>query len=135
MGSIEYWGVWYPKAGATGLLLGRGMMDKTETVFLHAAPDVITVELTDADGNRIATGEELKRTSDSPMCRLRRENGTIVRDDPWPAEEDLHAPVMLPGGEVGTLEMWWHSPDKKEWRWTVEFYNSARDEERDSWAR
>jgi hypothetical protein len=132
---MEYWGIWYPKAGATGLLLGRGMLETTQTVLIHAAPDVITVEVDDLDGNRVATGEELSRTGDSPICRLRRENGNVVRDDSWPTEEYLTTPVMLPGGEVGRLQSWWHSPDRKEWRWQVEFYNSARDEEKDSWAR
>jgi hypothetical protein len=133
--SMQYWEIWYPKAGATGLLVGRGMLDSTEIVALHAAPDVITVEVADQEGNRVAVGEELQRTGDSPMCFLRRQNGTIVREDNWPADRDLKVPVMLPGGEVGTLESWWHSEDKKEWRWNVEFYNSARDEEKDTWAR
>ena len=45
--NMEYWAIWYPKAAATGLLLGRGLLDQTDNLLLHAAPDVITVEVLD----------------------------------------------------------------------------------------
>ena len=45
--STEYWEVWYPKAGATGLLLARGLADATQEMLLHSAPEVVTVEVRD----------------------------------------------------------------------------------------
>ena len=32
-------------------------------------------------------------------------------------------PVILQGGEVGIRRTWWNSPQRDEWRWTLEFYN------------
>lgn len=132
---MQRWAVWYPKALATGMLFGRGLMDSCDRLLLHAAPEVITVEVCDEDGSETATGEELKRTQESPMCLLRLDGSNVTREDIWPGQNELKLPVMLPGGEVGKLMSWWHAEDKKEWRWTVEFYNSARDEQSDSWAR
>jgi hypothetical protein len=131
---MEYWAVWYPKAAATGLLLGRGFMDSTQTLMFHAAPDVVTVEVCDADGRRVALGQDLARTQDSPMCRFSRNGSRIVREDFWPSEADIGGDVMLAGGEVGRLTGWWHSQDRKEWRWQVEFYNSNRSPDRSTMA-
>ena len=44
----------------------------------------------------------------------------------WPGPEDIGKPVLLPGGEVGILQSWWNPPDKLEWRWQIELYNSRR---------
>ena len=132
--AMEYWAVWYPRAAATGLLLGRGMLDETENLLLHAAPEVITVEVTDVEGHRLAYGKDLKRTQDTPMCHLRRDGSGVVREDFWPGPEDNGLPVMLAGGEVGKLAGWWHSDDRKEWRWRVEFYNSMRSPDRSTMA-
>jgi hypothetical protein len=123
---LEYWSVWYPKAAATGLLLGRGLIEASETLLLHAAGELITVEVCDEQGKRLAFGQDLKQTEQTPICRLRREGKHITRADIWPEERDLGTLVLLPGGEVGRLLQWWHAEDKKEWRWQVEFYNSIR---------
>jgi hypothetical protein len=127
MGSdLEYWEVWYPRAAATGVLIARGAMDPTESVIFHSAPDVVTVEVSDSGGRRLAYGAHLARTQQSPMCRLRRGGGSIAREDIWPVEGDIGSLVMLPGGEVGVLQAWWNAEDRMEWRWQVEFYNSRR---------
>lgn len=123
---LEFWTVWYPKATATGMLVGRGLIDPTQTLLVHAVPDVISVEVSSRDGRRLAYGRDLTRTLESPMCRLTRKGESVVREDIWPTEADLGLPVLLPGGEVGILQSWWHAEDKKEWRWQVEFYNSIR---------
>lgn len=123
---IEYWSVWYPKAAATGVLILRSMIDPQQTVLVHAAPDTVTVEVTDRAGNRIAFSQDLQKTADSPMCRLRRAGNRLVREDIWPTDDDLGTIVLLPGGEAGVLKRWWHAEDRKEWRWQVEFYNSTR---------
>ena len=123
---LQYWEVWYPKAGATGTLIGRGLVDATQEIILHSAPDVLTVEVSDRQGYRLAYGKDLERTLESPMCRLRREGQRVIRQDIWPTEADYGSLVLLPGGEVGVLKSWWNADDKKEWRWQLEFYNSNR---------
>jgi hypothetical protein len=123
---LEYWEVWYPRAAATGLLVGRGALDPTPVLLLHAAPDVITVAVRSPDGRLIAEGRDLARTLQSPMCRLSREGERISREDIWPGPDDLGRPVLLPGGEVGILQSWWNPPDQMEWRWQLELYNSRR---------
>jgi hypothetical protein len=123
---LHYWEIWDPRAAATGVLIARGQLGPTDSLILHAAPDVATVEVSDSEGMRLAYGAGLERTQDSPMCRLRRDGASITREDIWPADDDIGSLVILPGGEVGTLKAWWHADDKREWRWQVEFYNSRR---------
>ncbi len=124
--ALENWEVWYPRAAATGLLLARGRLDATDTVILHAAADVITVEVSDDRGVRLAYSRDLERTQQSPMCRLRRNGDVISREDIWPEASDIGTPVLLPGGEVGILKSWWNAEDKMEWRWDAQFYNTRR---------
>ncbi len=123
---LEYWEVWYPRAAATGLLIARGQIDPTDSIILHAPPDVLTVEVFDQRGKRLAYGSDLTRTQDSPMCRLRRRGDSIEREDIWPTVADVGSTVLLPGGEAGILRSWWNAEDRMEWRWQVEFYNSRR---------
>jgi hypothetical protein len=123
---LEYWEVWYARAAATGILIARGQLERTDTLLLHSAPEAVTVEISDHEGRRLAYGADLERTHDSPMCRLRRRGSAISREDIWPTDEDLETPVILPGGEVGILKSWWNADDRMEWRWQVEFCNSRR---------
>lgn len=120
---MQYWEVWYAKAAATGLLLGRCLIDETDTLLVHAVPDFVTVEVTNEQGVRLAYGKGLQRTQDSPMTRLRRQGDRITREDIWPTGADLGAVVLLPGGEAGILNQWWNADNRSEWRWQVEFYN------------
>ncbi len=122
---LHYWEVWYPKATATGMLVGRCRVDPTNRVICHAAPKFVTVEVYDDDRVLIAKGVDLERTLDSPMCELRIEGGTVARRDLWPTDADNGATVLLPGGEAGVLMSWWNAEDHSEWRWSVEFYNSV----------
>lgn len=131
---LEYWTLWYPKAAAKGMLFARGKLARCDALLVHAAPDVVTVEISDVHGNRLAYGADLRRTETSPMCLFHKDGRLIVRQDLWPEEGQIGLPVMVPGGEVGILESWWHSDDRKEWRWRVEYYNSIRREERTSWS-
>src|SRR5688500_16282281 len=121
--ATETWEVWYPKAAATGLLLGRGLLDATSRLLVHAAPNVITVDVRDESGSRVAFAQDLERTLISPICLLTRDGSKIVRDDIWPDEAHIGLPVLLPGGEVGILEAWWHDEERKEWRWSIELHN------------
>lgn len=124
--TLQLWTVWYPKATATGMLVGRGRLEATDVILAHAVPDVITVEVSTTDGQRLAHSRDLERTQESPICRLTREGASVRREDMWPTDADLGLPVLLPGGEVGILKAWWHAEDQKEWRWQVELYNSIR---------
>ena len=124
--ALQYWEVWDPRAAATGVLIARGQLDPTDTLILHAAPDVATVEVSDSRGVRLAYGADLERSQQTPMCRLRREGASITREDIWPQKGDLGGVVLLPGGEAGILTGWWHADDRIEWGWQVEFYNSRR---------
>ena len=124
--SMEKWEVWYPNAAATGLLFGRGDLDATEVLLVHAVPDVITVEVRDEDGRRVAYAADLQRTQPSPICRLTRNGDTVSREDIWPTELDYELPLLVSGGEVGRLKAWWNATDRKEWRWSIELYNSNR---------
>jgi hypothetical protein len=123
---VHYWEVWYPKAAATGLLFARGRCEPTERMILHSPAEVLTVEVYDEARKLIARGSDLPRTLQSPMCLLRIEGDKVVREDMWPTDADAGTFVLLPGGEIGTLQKWWNADDRKEWRWTVEFYNSIR---------
>lgn len=120
----ETWELWYPNAGATGLLVARARIDPTEVLWAHAVPEHLAVTVRDGDDRVSARGEPLARKGEQlPMTRLSRQGDRIEREDRWPTQGDLGALVILPGGEVGTLTAWWHATDGSEWRWQVEFYN------------
>ncbi|GEM_PF-359635 len=125
-GQMQYWSVWYPEAAATGVLLARGRIEAVDTLLVHAAPNIITVEVFDEEGKRVAYGKDLKQEARAPISRLRHEGDRILREVCWPTEKDIGSIVLLMGGEAGILKSWWNSEDKKEWRWQVEFYNSMR---------
>ena len=119
----EIWDVWFPQAGATGISFCRSKIYPAASVLVHSAPPVLTVSVRDEDGSLLAEGKDLKQTIESPMTRLRRVGDRVVREDIWPVEEDRESIVLLPGGEAGVLNEWWHAEDHSEWRWTVTFYN------------
>jgi len=121
---MEIWEIWYPDAAADGLLVARGKLEQTTTLWLHAAPPTVRVEVRSMDGQRLAFGDRLEATGErGPMTLLRRDGDRIIRQDRWPEQSDLGTLVILPGGEVGYLRAWWNRDDKREWRWSVEFYN------------
>jgi hypothetical protein len=119
----EIWDLWFPGAAAQGLPFARGRLDRTLVLLVHAAPATLRVEIRSDAGRRIAASDQLMRTADTPITRLRREGSKVIREDIWPAEEDLGTPVILSGGEVGVLKRWWNAADGSAWRWQVEFYN------------
>ncbi len=118
------WELWYPNAAAQGLPFCRARIDDAAVVLVHAAPDLLRVELRGEAGNAVASGDQLRRAGDYvPMTRLRRDGQRIVREDVWPEALDIGRVVLLAGGEAGVLQRWWNAPDGSEWRWAVEFYN------------
>jgi hypothetical protein len=124
--AIEIWDLWYPKAGATGMSFARGRLEATEALLVHAAPDLLTVEVRDDEGRRLAFSRNLERTLQSPVCLLRKSGTSLTREDLWPTERELGLPIIVPGGEVAILKSWWNADDRKEWRWQIELYNSIR---------
>ncbi len=121
--STHEWDLWFPHAAATGLPFARGRLDATRTLLVHAAPPALTVTVRDGDGAVLAFGQDLAATAETPIARLRVAEPAVSREDIWPGEADLGAPVILPGGEVGILRAWWHAEDRSEWRWQIELYN------------
>jgi hypothetical protein len=119
----QVWTLWDPNAGAQGLYVARGRMERVDVALAHAVPDSLTVEVQDDDGKLVARGIDLEATDGTPICRLTISGVTIEREDIWPGEEDIGRPVILPGGEIGILMRWWNADDQQEWRWSVEFYN------------
>ena len=123
---METWDLWFPGAGSTGLSFARGKLDPTDVLWAHAVPETLAVTVRDADERVVARGESLQRQGERfPLTRLSRHGDQIRREDRWPTDVDLGAPVILPGGEVGRLRAWWNADDGNEWRWSVEFYNHA----------
>ena len=119
----QVWDLWIPDVGATGISFARGRLDATNVIIVHAAPEKLNVEVCDDQGNVLARGENLPRTTNSPMARLRRQGNKITREDIWPTEADYGTLVIVAGGEVGTLQKWWNDAGQQEWRWSLEFYN------------
>ena len=121
---METWEVWFPAAAANGLLVARARVDPAQVMWLHAAPEVVAVVVREGEETILSRADELKRDGRYlPMTRLERIGESIIREDRWPAESDLGALVLLPGGEVGTLISWWNAEDGSEWRWQIELYN------------
>ncbi len=121
--TCQIWDLWIADTGSTGVSFARGRLNPTDVLLVHSAPPQLNIEVRDDNGTLLARGNDLMRTASTPIARLRRQGTTITREDIWPTEADQGMPVILPGGEVGILQTWWHAPDYQEWRWSVEFYN------------
>jgi hypothetical protein len=125
----ETWDLWLPGPGATGLPFARSRVnprDAQDRILVHAAPQKLTVTVRDTDGNVVAKGEGLERHQPGPMSFLVRRGAAITLEDGWPTDADIGRLVLLPGGEAGILKAWWNAPDRREWRWQLEFYNQIR---------
>lgn len=123
---VEFWDLWFPQAGATGLSFARSKVesgDVGDKLLVHAAPPQLDVIVRDEKGQVLAEGRSLRRGEPGPMSYLVRERDTIRLEDGWPSQDDVGRLVLLPGGEAGVLKGWWHAEDHSEWRWQVEFYN------------
>ena len=119
----QLWDLWIADVGATGISFARGRLDATDTLIVHAAPEKLNVEVRTTDGTVVAKGENLTRTVDTPMARLRRQGNKITREDIWLTDADYGTAVIVACGEVGILQKWWNDPEQQEWRWSLEFYN------------
>ena len=119
----QTWDLWIPDVAARGISFARGRLDATDVIIVHAAPEKLNVEVRSDDGIVLAKGENLPRTANTPMARLRLQRDKITREDIWPTDADLGTPVIVAGGEVGILQKWWNDAGQQEWRWSLEFYN------------
>jgi hypothetical protein len=121
--ACQIWDLWIADVGAVGVSFARGRLNATNVLLVHAAPQQLNLEVRDDEGTVLARGNDLLRTESTPITRLRRQGNEITREDIWPTEAEYGLPIILPGGEVGILQHWWHAADHQEWRWRVEFYN------------
>lgn len=124
--TTETWELWFPSAGATGLLFTRTRVDGDDAgdrVLVHAAPPQLDVTVRDEDGAVVAQASGLERTAEGPMTALVRRGDRLVLEDGWPTDADVGRVVLLAGGESGRLTSWWHADDRSEWRWQLELYN------------
>ena len=120
----ETWDLWYSKAAATGISFARGRVAAGATTMLvHAAPEYLTVTIYDGNGQRVVEAKDLSKVAETPVTRLTRKGDHLEREDIWPGEGEIGQLIILPGGEVGTLQKWWHAEDHSEWRWQIELYN------------
>lgn len=124
MNESYVWDLWIAAVGSMGVAFARGLSQPAQEILVHAAPQQLNVEVRTATGRVVARGQDLMRSADTPMSRLRIEGEQVVREDAWPTERDYGSLVILPGGEVGVLQKWWNAEDHHAWRWNVEFYNS-----------
>src|SRR5436309_13731387 len=89
MTAMEIWDLWYPNAGSQGLSFCRARLGATDALLVHAAPENLRVEVRDQHGSALAFGDQLRlRDAYFPMTRLRRSDGSVIREDGWPAAED-----------------------------------------------
>jgi hypothetical protein len=121
--TCQIWDLWIADVGPIGISFARGRLNPTDVLLAHALPPQLNIEVRSDDGTVLARGNDLMRTDNTPIARLRRQGKEITREDIWPSEADYGTPVILPGGEVGILQRWWNAADHQEWRWSVEFYN------------
>jgi hypothetical protein len=98
MAERQIWDLWYPNAAAQGLSFTLERLDASDAILVHAPPETLRVEVRSESGALPATGDQLARTADRPMARLRRQGDHIAREDLWPESQDAGRPVILPGG-------------------------------------
>jgi hypothetical protein len=123
---LEQWDLWFPSAGATGVSFARSRVEADaagDRLLVHAAPPELDVTVRGEDGGVVAEGRGLKRGAPGPMSYLVRQDDRIGLEDGWPTQADLGRLVILPGGEAGILQSWWHAEDHSEWRWQIELSN------------
>ena len=120
---IEIWDLRFPNAAAQGLPFGRGRLNATERLLVHAAPATLRVDVYDQEGRLLARGVALERTADTPIARLTRHGDRIARQDVWPGPADIGTPVLLAGGRGWNPNRLGNDAERQQWRWSIELYN------------
>ena len=117
----HHWDIWIADDGVLGTSFAHGWLEPTDTLIVYDAPYTFDVQLRDSSGNIIASGDDLARSTDSPMTRLRIRGKKIVRDEIGPQEAESGYQVLLQGGKVGTLKKCSSDDDHQEWHLDIEF--------------
>lgn len=124
------WRIRTADGGATGIEVANARLSAAhDLVLAHALPERVTVEVSDG-GSLVAAGEDLHDGEPLPIAGLRIDGVRVVRRNLWPTDEHLGLPVVLPGGEAGILRSWWNDEERSSWRWSVEFTNGPRFDDR-----
>ena len=107
------WDLWEAGEGMMGTCFAHGYLDPADTLIVYDAPETLDVQVRD--------GEDLTRTANTPMTRLRMRDKKVVRDEIWPHDADYEDHVLLSGGETGTLLKCLSYEDRQEWHVDIEF--------------
>jgi len=113
----ECWIVETSKDGERWRFFGRAWKQPGQAVLLHAAPRFIRFR---PDGDK--EWRTLESAVPRPITLLQLEDG--VRTELWPDERHLGLPMLLPGGEIGTLLRFEHTQDPEGWTYALEFRGS-----------
>lgn len=124
------WTVRTADGGATGLEVANAALHADHDVVLaHALPERVQVQVVE-EGTVVAEGDDLHDGATVPIALLRVDGERVARANIWPTNDHIGLPVILPGGEAGILRSWWNDDERSSWRWTVEFTNGPRFEDR-----
>jgi hypothetical protein len=114
----ECWIVETSKDGERWRFFGKAWKRPGQAVLLHAVPRFVRFR---PDGDKRWTGP-LEAGDDLPVTLLDMEAG--VRRELWPDEGCVGLPMLLPGGEIGTLLRFEHTTDPERWTYALEFSGS-----------
>ncbi|MGZ4149043.1 MAG: DUF7712 family protein [Actinomycetota bacterium] len=114
----ECWIVETSKDGERWRFFGRAWKRPDQPILLHAVPRFVRFRL---DGDHTWTGP-LETAEDLPITLLDMEAG--VRRELWPDDGCLGLPMLLPGGEIGTLLRFEHETEPERWTYALEFRGS-----------
>ena len=118
------WSLRSGDGGMNGLEFARATTAGGLTrVLVHAAPRVLQVEVRADDDMLVVRGTAERAGDYTPITLLTVDGDEVRRAEIWPGEEHHGLPVVLAGGEVGTLLRWENADDRSWWRWAVEFAN------------
>ena len=114
----ECWIVETSKDGERWRFFGKAWKLPGQPVLLHGVPRFIRFRPDEEPGWR----DPLERIGDHPMTLLRMDEGE--RTDLWPDDGHLGLPMLLPGGESGTLLRFEHQEAPDRWTYALEFRGS-----------
>jgi hypothetical protein len=117
----QRWDIWVADEKIMGTSFAYGWLEPTDSLIVYEAPDTMDVQLRDSDGTILASGDDLARSAETPLTRLRVRGKKIVRDERWPHEVESGALVLLQGGKVGILKKCSSDDDYQEWHLDIEF--------------
>lgn len=117
----EAWIIETSKDGERWRFFGKAWVLPEERLLIHGLPRYVRVRRLEQP----EFGAVMPRTGPEPMALIDLAGG--VRSEIWPDLAHYGLPVLLPGGEVGRLQKFEHTPDGEEWTWALEFRGSRAD--------